>query len=98
MTFLEQYKDDINSLCASHKVKHLYAFGSVITEKFNKTSDIDFIVDFDNMDASNYADNYFALKFSLETTLKRKIDLLEGIAIRNPYFLKAILQKRMLIF
>jgi hypothetical protein len=79
-------------------VKTLYAFGSVLTEKFNEESDVDFIVDFQDVDLLKYADNYFDLKFSLEDTLKRSVDLLEEKAIKNPYFKKAVEQQRKLIY
>ncbi len=81
-----------------HNVKTLYAFGSVLTEKFNESSDVDLIVDFKKVDLLKYADNYFDLKFSLEDTLKRPVDLLEEKAIKNPYFKRAVEQQRKLIY
>ena len=98
MTLLDKYNTDIRKLCKDHKVKSLYAFGSVLTDQFSQTSDIDLIVDFDSIDVASYADNYFAFKFSLEDILKRSIDLLEEKAIKNPYFKKAIGQKRRLVY
>lgn len=98
MPLFDKYSNDIRSLCENHRVKSLYAFGSVLTDKFSNTSDIDLIVDFDNIDVSGYADNYFNFKFSLEEIFKRPIDLLEEKAIKNPYFKKAISQKRQLIY
>jgi predicted nucleotidyltransferase len=56
MNTLTTYKKQIDELCASHKVKSLYAFGSVLTSSFNSTSDIDLIVDnsiIDKIDLSN---------------------------------------------
>jgi hypothetical protein len=32
MTLIDQHTADIRRLCAEHKVKRLYAFGSVLTE------------------------------------------------------------------
>ena len=98
MTLLDKYNTDIRKLCKDHKVKSLYAFGSVLSDQFSQTSDIDLIVDFDSIDVASYADNYFAFKFSLEDILKRSIDLLEEKAIKNPYFKKAISQKRRLVY
>ena len=46
MNGLDFYRPDIIKLCETHKVKSLYAFGSVLTDSFNKKSDIDLIVDF----------------------------------------------------
>ncbi len=98
MMLLDQYKDRILKLCVQHKVKTLYAFGSVLTERFNKDSDVDLIVDFENMAIEHYADNYFDLKFSLQDILHRPIDLLEEKALNNPYFKQAISQQRLLVY
>lgn len=81
-----------------HKVKSLYAFGSVLTDRFNKESDIDLIVDFSNIAVEEYADNYFDFKFALQDMLKRPIDLLEEKAIKNPYFIQSIHQQRQLVY
>ncbi len=81
-----------------HKVKELYAFGSVLTEKFNSNSDIDLVVDFEPIDVLLYADNYYDFKFSLQEILKRPVDLLEEKAIKNPYFKQNINQQRRLIY
>ena len=89
---------DIERLCKTHKVKSLYAFGSVLTDQFNKDSDIDLIVDFANISIEDYADNYFDLKFSLQDIFKTPIDLLEEKAIKNPYFKESVIQQRQLIY
>ena len=98
MDLLEKYNDDISKLCEQHKVKSLYAFGSVLTDKFNNQSDIDFLVDFSNISVEDYADNYFDLKFSLQDTLNRPIDLLEEKAIKNPYFKQVVAQQKKLVY
>ena len=90
MNILRQHIREINQLCASHGVKTLFAFGSVSTDHFSKESDIDLIVEFSPMGTSDYANNYFALKFSLEKLLQHPIDLLESQSIRNPFFKKYI--------
>ena len=69
MNTLYEYKKEINALCANHKVRTLYAFGSVLTPNFNTNSDIDLIVDF---------------KFYLQDIFNRPVDLLEEQAIKNP--------------
>jgi predicted nucleotidyltransferase len=50
MNTLSAYKNEINALCESHRVKNLYAFGSVLTSNFNSNSDIDLLVDFKDLD------------------------------------------------
>jgi predicted nucleotidyltransferase len=98
MNRLELFVPDIIKLCEIHKVKSLYAFGSVLTDRFNKESDIDLIVDFSNIAVEEYADNYFDFKFALQDMLKRPIDLLEEKAIKNPYFRQSIHQQRQLVY
>ncbi len=98
MNLIENYTKDITELCLAHKVKSLYAFGSVLTDNFNSESDIDLIVDFQQLDVLDYGDNYYGLKFSLENIFKRSIDLLEHKALKNPYFIKALNQNKKLIY
>jgi predicted nucleotidyltransferase len=98
MNPIETHTKDIKNLCKTHKVKSLYAFGSVLTKEFNSESDIDLIVEFQPFDVLDYADNYYDLKFSLENILKRPIDLLEEKAIKNPYFRNTLNQNKQLIY
>ena len=98
MNTLSAYKNEINALCASHKVRSLYAFGSVLTPNFNTNSDIDLIVDFKEIDVKDYADNYFDFKFSLQDILNRPVDLLEEQAIKNPYFKEELNKKKVIVY
>lgn len=98
MNIVEKNKDAIIKLCQAYKVKSLYAFGSVLTDNYNRDSDIDLIVDFTEMEVEDYADNYFDFKFSLQDIFKRPIDLLEEKAIKNPYFLQNVNQHRQLVY
>ena len=98
MNLLEKNIDLITELCKKHRVEKLFAFGSVLTENFDQNSDIDLIVDFKNVEAEKYADNYFDLKFSLQDFFKRNIDLLEEKAIKNPYLKRSIDSSKKLIY
>ncbi len=98
MNILDKHIADIRKLCSDHKVKQLYAFGSVLTNEFGNESDVDLVVDFDPIDIALYADNYYDFKFSLQNILKRPIDLLEDKAISNPYFRQNLNQQRQLIY
>lgn len=98
MKELSKFKSDIQELCKLYNVKELYVFGSIMTDQFDKESDVDFIVEFKPFEIAQYADNYYALKFSLENILKRAVDLLEEKAIRNPYFIQSIKDQRQLIY
>lgn len=98
MNLIDSNIDKLVDLCQKHKVAKLFAFGSVLTDSFNKDSDIDLIVDFKAVDLFDYADNYFNLKFSLETLFKREVDLLEEKAIKNPFIRKSVDAKKKLIY
>ncbi|MHC1707249.1 MAG: nucleotidyltransferase family protein [Bacteroidales bacterium] len=98
MNEVDRNIQSIKNLCISHGVEKLYLFGSILSEKFNKESDIDFIVRFKNIELLKYADNYFDLKFSLEELLNRSVDLLEEPSIKNPYFLESLNESKKLIY
>ncbi len=98
MNIIEKNINSLISLCKQHKVKELYLFGSILTSKFNKDSDIDMLVQFDNVDILEYADNYFDFKDKLEKLLDREIDLLENQAIRNPIFRKILDRDKKIVY
>lgn len=65
-----------------------YMPGSVVTKNFGKNSDIDFLVQFGDMDLMVYLDNYIEFKKSLQELFNKKIDLVEQQTIE-----KSILQR-----
>ena len=88
--YFDLYQNKLSILCRQHHVKKLYAFGSVLTKRFDNNSDVDLIVSFNDIPVEDYADNYFELKFSLQDIFNRPVDLLEDQAIKNPYFRQKI--------
>ena len=98
MQLLDKHKEALNKACSTFNVDELYAFGSILSEKFNPESDIDFIVSIISIDPIEYAENYFNLKFELEKIFKRKIDLLEQKSIRNKTFEDIINKQKVLVY
>jgi len=98
MRLIELYRKQIQKLCEYHQVKTLYSFGSVNTEKFNSSSDVDLVVDFKITDPLEYTEHYFDLKFELEKIFNRPIDLLENKAIRNPLLRESIDKTKVLVY
>jgi uncharacterized protein len=88
----------LNQLCKEHKVKELYIFGSILTQRFNDASDVDFLVQFENIDILDYFDNYMDFKEKLEILFERQVDLLENQAIRNPVFRKVLDRDKKLVY
>ena len=78
-------------LCKEHGVRRLGVFGSAVKATFDpKTSDLDFVVEFNYSTRMRPSDQYFGLKDGLEKLLGRPVDLVCYRAIRNPYFLRAV--------
>ena len=98
MTLITEYKDRINQLCEQYNVRSLFAFGSVTTDSFKPSSDIDLVVDIDSNDPISYSDNYFGLKFQLEQLFQRQIDLLEQRALRNEILKNTIDNTKVLVY
>jgi uncharacterized protein len=98
MNIVERNIASLIELCKNHKVGELYIFGSILTDKFSEKSDIDFLVQFEKLDISEYFDNYMDLKENLEKLLDRPVDLLENQAIRNPVFRKIVDRDKMLVY
>ena len=100
MRLIKRNMAQIIALCEKHKVLQLYVFGSALTGKFNKNSDVDFTVIFDRdaLPLMVYGDNYFNFKFALEDLLKRDVDLVEYNAIKNPYFKEELDETKQLIY
>lgn len=95
---INDYMKDINKLCRLHKVKTLFVFGSVITNRFRQDSDIDFVVDINSSDPIDYAENYFDLKFKLEDLFKKPIDLLEQKGLNNSYLIQSINSNKRILY
>lgn len=88
----------IDALCRKHGVRRLYVFGSVLTPRFTNKSDIDFLVEFNIEEIPDYFTNYFDLKYALQDTIGRNVDLVEEKAIRNPLFKRNVENTRVKIY
>lgn len=98
MNYFEQYQNQIDELCRRYNVRRLFAFGSVLTDRFNDESDIDLIVDFDKKAIEDIFNTYFDFRYALEDVFGRKVDLLEDQPIRNSYLRKNIEATKRLIY
>jgi predicted nucleotidyltransferase len=98
MELINKHKFELEKACLKFNINELYVFGSILTEKFNDKSDIDFIVSISSSDPIEYAENYFEFKFELERIFQKKIDLLEQKAIKNKTFEKIVNQQKVLLY
>lgn len=90
--------DSLNKACQEYNVSELYIFGSVLTNDFSRKSDIDFLVTFGTVEPHDYFDNFVDFKDTLENIYKRKIDLVESQAIKNPILKRSIDRNKKLVY
>lgn len=102
MKLIESNINKINALCRKYKVRKLYVFGSILTDRFNDSSDIDFSVDFDRdsiyKENLDWADIFFSFMHDLEAIFHRKVDLVIDDYIQNIYFRKEVDNTKQLIY
>jgi hypothetical protein len=96
---LAKSKNELIAICQALSIKRLYAFGSVVSEKFDDNSDIDFLISFsDNLTVDEYTKNYFILQYKLRELFKREIDIVTERTLSNPYFIESINESKLLIY
>ena len=98
MKLIDDNREKLFELCDRHKVKELYLFGSILTERFIDSSDIDVLVQFSDIELEEYFDNYMDFKEQLELLFEREIDLVENQAIRNPIFRRVVDREKKLVY
>lgn len=92
----------LRELCEKYMVRKLYVFGSILTDRFNEQSDVDFSVDFNadeiirnNMD---WADIFFGLVDGLQQLFGRKVDVVDERYVRNKYFRQELDNTKILVY
>ncbi|MXX93234.1 MAG: hypothetical protein F4Y63_07280 [Chloroflexi bacterium] len=88
---IQNHTDDIAEICRRHHVKRLEVFGSAAVGDFNpQTSDIDFLVDFDEAVAGRRFQTRLELTDALQTLFGRHVDLVVYKNVVNPYFRRSV--------
>lgn len=98
MDQIDLYRSRLIALCELHKVQQFYLFGSILSTRFNESSDVDVLVQFGKIELMEYFDNYMDFKEKLEELFQRPVDLVENQAIRNPIFRKVIDREKLLVY
>ena len=97
--FVENKLKELVELCAMRRVRRLELFGSATNDDFDPAiSDLDFLVEFQELTPGEHADAYLGLLDELGDMFEKSIDLLETRAIQNPYFLKNIEKSRVMLY
>jgi len=98
MIDVEKIKPEIEQICRRLPVKRLGLFGSVLSQNFSQSSDIDVLVIFDSDESIDLFDKYFELKEQLEKIFEREIDLVVDRKFRNPVLRESIDKSRTIIY
>lgn len=96
---LEGHRFDLVELCRKYRVRRLDVFGSAARSDFDEElSDVDLLVEFDDMPHADRADAYLGFLTAVEALLRRRVDLVELGAVRNPYLRRGIEESRELVY
>ena len=99
MKLIELNLDKIYELCRKYKVKTLSVFGSILTDRFNDESDVDFSATFyPEEDPLVRGENFLNLYMDLGDLMGRRIDLVDESNLRNPYFIEELEETKQLIY
>lgn len=98
VSLIKKYQNELTQLCRKYHVRRLDVFGSAATGKFESSSDIDFLVEFESEVKQRRFDNYFDLHRALEQLFARPVDLVEPGGLRNPYFIRQVNQTRKQVY
>ncbi len=91
ISLVEQKLIPLRDLCKTYYVENLFLFGSAVKDKFNKDSDLDFLVNFSSeLELLNYADNYFDFLTELQQLFGREVDLVTENSLKNPILIQEI--------
>lgn len=90
---------EIKALLKKHRVKRAYTFGSVNTSSFNESSDVDFLISFEEgLDPLVMGENWWSIYYSLQDIIKRNVDLVTESSLHNPYFVKVLEKTKVPIY
>ena len=89
-------KAPLDDFCRRWAVQEMSLFGSALRDDFGPDSDLDFLVSFDPTSRWNLWD-LVTMRDELEAITRRRVDLVQKEALRNPYRRRQILAHREII-
>ena len=96
---LSQKQSEVATLCRSANVRRLDVFGSAVRADFDSaSSDLDFLVEFEEATPVAYAQAFFTLKSGLEALFSRPVDLLTSSNLANPFLRSRINAEREAVY
>lgn len=96
---IQRKQADVIDLCVRYRVRRLDVFGSVLGPDYRPgESDIDFLVEFSDMDPYERVDLYFGMLNELRELFGTKVDLVMTGAVKNPYIAADIEATKQLLY
>jgi len=86
------------NICKLHHINYLYAFGSATNTSFTNESDIDLVVEIDEVDPIKKGELIMSLWDNFEIYFQRKVDLLTQNSLRNKYLIQEIENTKILVY
>jgi|SRR5271165_1001684 len=98
-SLIEEKREELELICRRRHVQRIELFGSATRPEFDPaSSDLDFLVTFEELPVTSYADAYFGLLQDLQELFKRSVDLVVESSIQNPYFRQSVDSTRTLVY
>ena len=89
----------IRAICTRYPVKSLSAFGSAVTGHFEPgKSDIDLLVEIEDVSPVDYGNAYFSLLGELEEMFTRPVDLVTAASLTNPFILSNVEETKVILY
>lgn len=96
---LSRNREAVRELCVAQRVSELELFGSATTMDFDpESSDLDFLVQFEEPDRPGIADRFMGLAEGLERIFSRKVDLITKRSMKNPVFIGAVNRSKQVVY
>ena len=75
-----------------YQVKRAFVFGSAVTDRFNDESDVDFLIEPDELepDPAKGGAALWDLYYALKDLLNRDVDMVTRRSLKNKYFIEEL--------
>ena len=95
---LAELKEVLSGPCRRHPVRSLRVFGSVARGEASQGSDLDLLVQFEEMPPAEYATHYFGLLHELQDAVGTEVDLLTLGGVTRPSLKRNIQEESVLVY
>lgn len=95
---LAELKEILSGPCRRRPVRSLRVFGSVARANANPSSDLDLLVEFEELPPAEYASHYFGLLHELQDAVGTRVDLLTPGSVTRPSLKKNILEESIVVY